>query len=212
MYKATGRRKYKAIGRTCVRELSALMRNGVIMAEAPALLLKANMISMSQSCSRADAEIAYQNAIVAARKTHQPLVEGDAYSKLIPIMLKYEDEDEALRYFQQATRVFEDTGQRSRVKYLIEKHVNIADNLTRLTFPSSALLLCDVDPSMSFHAATPEEDTITHSTNAPLAHHPISDQHQGGKISSVAMRKSHLSDEGSSMSSFMREMSSTNTV
>jgi hypothetical protein len=94
MYTTTGRRKYKAMGRTCARELRALLRKGVVMAKAPALLLSANMISMSQSCSRATAEIAYQNAIVAARQTQQPLVEGDAYSRLIPIMLKDGDEDE----------------------------------------------------------------------------------------------------------------------
>ena len=207
MYNGTGRRKYMAMGRKCVRELTALSTKGVLMADAPALLLNANMLSMSPSCSREVAETAYQNAIVAAQKTQQPLLEGDAYTRLIPIMLKDGDEGEALRLFQNAVRVYEDTGQMARIKYLIDKHVNLANNLTQSTFPSSALQL-DFDPSISFLADVTTRDNISY-PNAPIARDHISRGEQGGTSSSQKKGKSYPAGKGSR---FTLEMSSTNTV
>ena len=130
MYKSTGKRHYRTMGRKCARELMAWSKKGVVMAEANGLFVNALMISVSPSCSRPAAELAFQNAIESAQKTQQPLLEGDAYARLIPIMLQAGDEDEASRYFTKSVKVFEESGQMAKVKYLTEQY-------DQRTFPSS---------------------------------------------------------------------------
>ena len=138
MYKSTGKSHYRTMGRKCARELMAWSKKGFVMAKAMGLFVNALMVSTSRFCSRATAERAFQDAIESAQKTQQPLLEGESYSRLILVMLKDGDEDEASRYFAKSVKLYEESGHMAKVKYLRKKYPEIQHNAPHATLRSSA--------------------------------------------------------------------------
>ena len=122
LYRETGKRRYKVVGKRGLRYFSQLSRRGCRYADGLLALMQAEAMSAAKACLRDAAEEAYLNAIQLLKDAHLVDLHGIALERLALTLIKHADTTAAQTYIQQSIEIYEEWGATAKVEWMKQRY------------------------------------------------------------------------------------------